>query len=323
MKVEEQRKTVPGETSTVAVLCLNPAVDMTYEIDRLIANEKVHAKSSRFDPGGNGINVGRALKRLKLPAATFCVVAGEIGRLLQRMLVTGLDDPRYIEVAGETRINGTVLERQPEAQYEVSGIGPEILTDQLAALTDRFVDAVGTGWALLTGSLQPSIPIGIYGDIARRVRARGGRVIVDAHDEMLRQAIQAEPFLIKPNRFELENLLGRTLPGLDAVAEEARAIQAAGVDNVCVSLGEEGALLVNGSGAYHGRPPRVAANSTVGAGDSMVAGLTAALVRGESPEVALRDAIACSVGTVMQPGTQLFAVEDLERLRERVTVRRL
>lgn len=321
--MEKQPRELHGARATVAVLCLNPAVDMTYEIDRLIANEKVHAKTSRYDPGGNGINVGRAFRRLHLPAVTFCVVAGEIGQLLRRMLATELDDPRYIEVPGETRINGTVLERRPDAQYEVSGIGPAVPSDQLAALTGQFVERVGSGWALLTGSLQPSIPIDLYADIAGRVRAQGGRAVVDAHDEMLRLAIRAKPFLIKPNRFELENLLGKKLPSLKAVAEEARAIQSKGVENVCVSLGEEGALLVSGSGAYHARPPQVVVNSSVGAGDSMVAGLTAALVRGEASEDALRDAVACSVGTVMQPGTALFVEDELERLRERVVVRRL
>jgi len=307
----------------VGVLCLNPAVDMTYEIDRLIADQKVHATSARYDPGGNGINVGRALKRLDMPAATFCLVAGQIGRFLRGLLVDALDDPRYLEVAGETRINGAVLERGASAQYEVSGIGPAVGKPVLAQLADRFTNYVGGGWAVLTGSLQPSIPETVYRDIAEQVAARGGRVIVDAHDRLLEEALKAKPYLIKPNRFELATLLGRPLPDLATVAREAAALHSQGVANVCVSLGPEGAILVNAQGAFHAVPPGVEVNSSVGAGDSMVAGLTAALVRGLPPEQALLDAVACSVGTVLQPGTELFDPAGLDRLRKRVVVRRL
>ncbi len=308
---------------SVGVLSLNPAVDMTYEIDRLIADEKVHAASARYDPGGNGINVGRALKRLGVPAATFCLLAGQIGRFLRGLLSDALDNPRYFEVAGETRINGAVLERGSGSQYEVSGIGPAVGEQDLAALADSFTDHVDGGWAVLTGSLQPSIPETVYRDIAVRVAAQGGRVIVDAHDRLLEEALKAKPYLIKPNRFELATLLGRSLPDLPAVVREAGELHRQGVENVCVSLGPEGAILVNGKGAFHAIPPAVEVNSSVGAGDSMVAGLTAALVRGMPPERALLDAVACSVGTVLQPGTELFDPVDLDRLRKRVVVRRL
>lgn len=310
----------PDSVGPVAVLSLNPAVDMTYEIDRLIANEKVHARSVRYDPGGNGINVGRALKRLNLRATTFCVVAGEIGRFLRGMLADDLDEPRYSEVPGETRINGTVLSRDLDAQYEVSGIGPEIDGSTLERLVEAFVDQVGDGWAILTGSLQPSIADSVYGDITRRIGRRGGRVVVDAHDSLLRKAVSAHPFLIKPNRFELEQLLGLPLPGLDDVVKQARELQRSGIEYVCVSLGAEGAVLAGPEDVLYARPPEVIVNSSVGAGDSMVAGLTAALVRGSPLRQALGEAVACSVGTVLQPGTELFSTTDLDWLGQQVQV---
>ncbi|MCR8913328.1 1-phosphofructokinase family hexose kinase [Marinobacter panjinensis] len=212
----------------VAVLSLNPAVDITYEIPQLVADQKVHALASRYDPGGNGINVGRALKRLDAQACTFCVVAGEIGRFLRHQLDAQLDQVSYLEVKGETRINGTILENLTGAQFEVSGVGPEVSTRQWEDLLDRFVTHCSNGLGIITGSLQPDLPRDLYAQAVRRLRAAGGQAVVDSHDELLRNAIDAQPFLIKPNRFELENLTGQPLRNLQDIVREARHLQERG-----------------------------------------------------------------------------------------------
>lgn len=304
----------------VAVLSLNPAVDITYEIPRLIADQKVHASDSRYDPGGNGINVGRGLKRLGVQACTFCVVAGEIGRFLRHQLDAQLDQVSYLEVEGETRINGTILESVTGAQFEVSGLGPTVSTEEWQHLLDRFVTHCGDGLGVITGSLQRSLPTDLYAEAVRRVRAAGGRAVVDSHDDLLRNAIDAQPFLIKPNRFELETLVGRSLKTEQDIVREARRLQERGVTWVCVSLGADGALLVTESAVLKGEAPSVTVASTVGAGDSMVAGMTGLLAQGASAEEALREGIACSAATVMQPGTELFHKETVDRLRSEVTI---
>ncbi|WP_297794900.1 1-phosphofructokinase family hexose kinase [uncultured Marinobacter sp.] len=307
----------------VAVLSLNPAVDITYEIPQLIADQKVRALKSRYDPGGNGINVGRGLKRLGVQACTFCVIAGEIGRFLRHQLDAQLDQVSYLTVDGETRINGTILESVTGAQFEVSGVGPTVSTTQWEQLLDRFVIHCGDGLGIITGSLQQSLPTDLYAEAVRRVRAAGGRAMVDSHDELLRNAIDAQPFLIKPNRFELENLVGQSLNEHQDIVREARRLHELGVTWVCVSLGAEGALLVTSSSVLKGEALRVPVASSVGAGDSMLAGMAALLAQGASPEDVLREGIACSAATVMKPGTELFDKEMVDRLRGEVKVTRL
>ncbi|MGF2734505.1 1-phosphofructokinase family hexose kinase [Marinobacter sp. DUT-1] len=304
----------------VSVLSLNPAVDITYQIPQLIADQKVHASDSRYDPGGNGINVGRGLKRLGVQACTFCVVAGEIGRFLRHQLDAQLDQASYLEVEGETRVNGTILESVTGAQFEVSGVGPAVSTAQWQHLLDRFVTHGGKGLGVITGSLQRSLPQDLYAEAVRRVQAAGGRAVVDSHDNLLRHAIGARPFLIKPNRFELETLVGRRLENQQEIVREARQLQTLGVSWVCVSLGAEGALLVTPSKVLKGEAPQVPVISTVGAGDSMVAGMTGVLAQGASDQDALREGIACSAATVMQPGTELFDKKTVDRLRGEVRV---
>lgn len=307
----------------VSILSLNPSVDMTYEISELLEDQKAHALSTRFDPGGNGINVGRALKRLDTLAHNYCVVAGEIGQLLKHLLAHQLDVVQFEEAVGETRINGTALERDPGVQYEISGIGPPVPEAQLRALPDLFVERSRLGLGVLTGSLQKGLSMHLYAELVEQIHAGGGRAVVDAHDEVLRYTIEAGPFLIKPNRHELETLLGRELATIEAVATQARKLQRRGVGYVCVSLGAEGALLTGPDNSHYATAPRVPVDSTVGSGDSLVAGMVAAFAHQTSPEEALRQGVACGAGTVQQPGTELFDSTWITDLVAKTSIRQL
>lgn len=312
---------VHDDAATVAILTLNPAVDITYTVPKLLADQKAHAVATRFDPGGNGINVGRGLHRLAVPADSFCVTAGETGHLLERLLIRHLDTVHYERVDGETRINCTILEQETGVQYEVSGIGPSIPPPQLECLLDTFIGRSCHGFAVLTGSIPPDIPIDIYADLVQRIRNAGGLPVIDSHHDALRLAITARPFLIKPNLHELETLVGCKLAGLEKIAEQARRLQQQGIDYVCVSLGRDGALLTGPKNSLYAQALRVKVQSTVGAGDSMVAGLLAAFVRGLSLADTLRLAVACSSGTVEQPGTELFAADAIAEATGKIVIK--
>jgi len=304
----------------VAVLALNPSVDVSYEIPRLLADQKAHATHTRYDPGGNGINVARALKELGLCAHTFGLIAGESGEFLLRLVRQRLGDDHFFRIHGETRINSTVLQNNPRRQYEVSAPGPTVPAEVLEQVCEDFLSACGDGYGILTGSVQPGVPVTIYADLTRRIRAQGGHPVVDSHDELLRQAIAVRPFLIKPNRFELEMLIGRRLPTLTDVAHEARHLQESGIDKVCVSLGAEGALLADDHGCFYSKSPALPVRSTVGSGDSMLAGLLGAFAKNKGTEDALRLAIACGSGTAMHPGTELFSINEVQQWTTQITV---
>ncbi len=304
----------------IATLTLNPAVDVSYEVPRLVPDQKSHATATRTDPGGNGINVGRALRVLGVPASNFCIMAGNAGTLLEKLLEDQLDHVDCERVEGETRINATILEAASEAQYEVTGIGPFVPSEVLSRVLGRFLGRVEGGFGVLSGSVPPGVPTDIYGEMVRRVREIGGRAVVDAHGILLRQSLVQRPFLIKPNQYELSLLLEKEVPRIEDVAEEARLLARQGIDYVCVSLGAEGALLAGPEGTLMAKPPPVVVKCTVGAGDSMVAGLIAAFSRGERPEDALRLAVACGSGTAAQPGTAIFTASQLKELFDRTEV---
>lgn len=314
-----EKQTLPP----IATLTLNPCLDVSYEFESLVPDQKVRADHTRFDPGGNGVNVGRALKELGLPATNCCLLAGEIGILVERLLGYHLDNLRATRIDGETRINCAILEKNPRVQYELDDIGPQVEPEALQEVANNLLDAVQGGLGVLTGSLPAGVPEQIYGDLVERLRQHGARAVVDSKGPVLRQALAHRPFLIKPNRYELEMLCGHPLPTLEAVAQEGRRLQREGVTYVCVSLGGEGAILVGPENTYHAPAPQVQVRSTVGAGDALLGGLVAAFARSQDPADALRLGICCGSGTAEKPGTGLFARQDIERLADRVEVQRL
>jgi len=307
----------------IATLTLNPCLDVSYEFSSLIADQKVHADHNQFDPGGNGINVGRALKTLEQPATNCCFLAGDIGHLIQRLLEPQIDHLQAAQIEGETRINCVLLEKNPSAQFEVNGIGPKVTPEDLARITESVLDAAEGGFAVLTGSLPPGTPETIYGDLVEQLHKRGARAVVDTQGDKLKHALAHKPFLIKPNKYELELHYGRTLPALEDVLQEARRIQQSGVTYVCVSLGGDGAILVGPENSYRANSPKVSVRSTVGAGDSLVGGLVAAFAQGRNAKEALRLAVCCGSGTSGKPGTQLFTREDVLQLEEQIEIRLL
>jgi 6-phosphofructokinase 2 len=303
----------------VAVLALNPSVDISYEIQQLLVDRKVRADSTRYFPGGNGINVARSLAELGAPFACCSVVGGESGDLFLRLLGDSLgQNHRIFRVDGETRVNATLLQKLPRGQYEVDSAGPEIPPAVLDELTDCFLSGCGTGYGVLTGSLPPGVPDDYVGRLAQRIRDQGGRAAVDAYGPVLSAALEAQPHLVRLNRYVLEMTVKRRLESIEAVAGSARDLQRNGISCVCISLGADGAILVNDDNSLHCSAPRIHVQSTVGCGDALLAGLLTAACRGEDAGAMLRLGVLCGSATATKPGTELFRTEDLDGLASRL-----
>ena len=306
MSIEENIK-------PVAVLALNPAVDITYVIPQLMADQKVRASQTYYHPGGNGINVARALTELQIPVRCCSVIGGQGGELFLRLLGDALGEGhRYIEVDGETRINATLLQKQPPSQYEVDSGGPDISAPMLQQITDCFLENCAGNFAVLTGSTPPGVPEDTYADLIERISDLQGKVVLDAHGNVLKLALESKPFLLRTNRYVLEMLIRQKLDSVQAVAKAARAIQRKGIQFVCVSLGTEGAVLLDAQNSYHSTAPRVRVHSTVGSGDAMLAGMVAACLRQQDAQQMLRFGVICGSATASHPGTGLFSRHEVE-----------
>lgn len=310
--------------NSVAVLALNPSVDISYEIPQLLEYQKVRAEQTWYHPGGNGINVARALTELQVPVHCCSVIAGESGDLLLRLLGDTLGSYHTsFRVPGETRLNTTVLQHRPPGQYEITSVGPEIPPETLADITECFRGMAGNGIAVLTGLRPPGVPESIYGDLTNTIKDQGGRVVIDTYGKVLEQAIQAQPWMVRLNRYILEMTIKRRLESAELVAEAARKLQQRGMDYLSVTLGDEGAILLDRDNSYHCAAPKVHKQSTVGCGDAMVSGLIAASLNGGDTQSMLRFGVICGSATASHPGTELFFRHEVEAGFEGLEVTRL
>ncbi len=300
----------------ILTVTLNPALDQTSTVGSLQPDKKLRCDRPVFEPGGGGINVARAIVRLGGEAAPLYFSGGHSGKRLTALLekegITGIP----VEIAADTRENLNITDRSSGRQYRFIMPGPEITEtetgDLLKALQAALKDAE---YLVISGSMPAGISPGIFREFAGIAARENARMIVDTSGDALRNALQAGVYLAKPNLGELAALAGREqLMEDDAVSAAREVIREHGCHAMVVSMGGSGALLVTLETAKKIPAPVVKRLSTVGAGDSMVAGIVLALQRGMDLPEAVRFGIACGTAATMNPGTALCRKEDAEML---------
>lgn len=312
----------------IVTLTANPSLDRTVALPGPLQRGRVQRATSVIrEPAGKGVNVARVVL-----AAGRSAVAVLPGSPHDPMLVAlrELDVPhRTVPMPGQVRVNLTLSEPDGTTT-KVNDPGPHLPDHVLSALGDLLVEqAAGARWVVLSGSLPPGTPSTWYAHLVARLRSTGARVAVDTSGApllaTLDPAVAHLPQLVKPNAEELAELAGT--PGADLEHDVEAAIAAAtrlvarGVGAVLATLGAAGALLVTAEGAWRAAPPRIRPRSTVGAGDSALAGYLLAELTGAAPAERLRSAAAHGAAAVSLPGSALPAPADL-RLSD-VTVRSL
>lgn len=301
-------------TSTIVTVTPNPSVDRALEVATLERGEVQRATRTRTDAGGKGVNVARALTAQHLPALAVLPSGGPDGALLTALLA-GAGVPHHaVAVGAETRSNITLTEPDGTTT-KVNAPGAPLGADDVEALLAATAEAVTTSraaWLVGCGSLPTGAPTDFHARLVEVGHAAGVPVAVDATGTALLAAVDAGADLIKPNREELEEVLGRPLPDLAAVVDGARELRHRGVGTVVVSLGGDGAVLVDDSPPTLAVPPAVQARSTVGAGDTLLAGYLGSLVAGHSPAAALAVAVAWGAAAAALPGTQVPRPTDIQ-----------
>lgn len=316
------RSLAPHERRVEAMIytvTLNPALDKTAIIEGLTPNAVNRISSLRVDPGGKGLNVSKVIKELGGESVAYALLAGDTGRVVERMLGNLGIDCRVLRVEGETRTNLKVIDTALGQNTDINEPGPELTDEQLDGMLAELVMEVREGdLVVLSGSLPRGASVGTYRRWVGALKSVGARVFLDADGERLRQGIKAAPDLVKPNELELGGMLGRVLDTDEKVVAAARELIGAGLDRVMVSMGSAGALYVTREASVKAHPVRVEVGSTVGAGDSVVAALAFADERGLGLEEALRLAMATGAANVMQTGTQAAPRELVDSLVGRV-----
>lgn len=305
----------------IVTLTLNPSLDRTLGLESLRLGEVLRAASARIDPGGKGVNVTRVLRAFDVDSHAVIPCAGPDGEELVRLLQKAGVPVTEVPVAGWTRSNITLVEADGRAT-KVNAPGGALTAAEVALLAETVADRcvsqgvsqgtedVGASWAVLSGSLPPGVPDDVYANLTSLFAERGVRVAVDTSGAALLAAVDAGPDLIKPNRQELAAAVGTPLNSLDDVVAAAEKLRSRGVKAVVASLGSDGAVLVDSSGAVFGTAEAIDPVSTVGAGDALLAGFLAAGGRGEK---ALIEGMAWARAAVGLPGSQMPGPGDVSR----------
>lgn len=302
--------------NTIVTFTPNPAIDASTVVDRVIAERKLRCRSPRFDPGGGGINVARVIHRLGGDATAVFFSGGPAGKLLQRLLERDGVANRTVDCEQWTRENVTVVEESTGRQFRFCMPGPEVTAEEWrAALTVLRQWEPAPAFVVASGSLPPGLPPDALAQVARIVKERGSKLVLDTSGAALIGGISAGVYLVKPNLRELSELAGAGIADEDDVKAAATSIIDRGWSEVVVvSLGARGALVVTANECDRIIAPIVPVLSRVGAGDSTVGGIVLALVRGCSLDEAVRFGVAAGAAAVMQPGTELCHRADVERL---------
>ncbi len=284
----------------IYTVTFNPAIDYVVHIDEMAMGKVNRAKEENFYFGGKGINVSLILKELGIPSKALGFVAGFTGAAIENGLAQKGMETDFIHLnKGFSRINVKIASGE---ETELNGQGPAI---DDAALTEFFsrLDLLSEGdMIVLAGSIPAGMPADIYEKILKRLSGKRINAVVDAAQDLLRNVLKYQPFLIKPNHHELGGLFGVTLTDNDEIAEYAWKLKDMGARNVLVSMAGNGALLLDENGELHTCDAcKGTVKNSVGAGDSMVAGFIAGLGQGDY-QYALKLGTAAGSATAFSDG---------------------
>ena len=303
----------------ITTVCMNPSFDKTASVNQLVAGDVNRLHSVRVDVGGKGINVAIVLKRLGIDVRCIGCLGEDNSESFLRMIKKDELCFDYLTVPGEIRTNLKLMDESQKVITEFNEPGVALDEEQLRAfmylLSSKSNDSE---YVVLSGRLPAGCSENTYQRCMQAVADK--KVVLDCAGESLLHGIKEKPYLIKPNLPEMEALMKKELRTLRSLRDAALILIEYGAQNVVVSMGKYGAMLINDQTTLFAPALMVEARSTVGAGDSMVGGILAGLSCGASIQDAFRHGVAAGAASVMTDGTQLLYKQDFDRLLSKVTV---
>ena len=298
----------------IVTLTVNPALDKSAKVDGLIPEQKLSCHSIDLKAGGGGINVSRVLHRLGLPSQCMFTSGGDNGKRLETLLRNEHISTLPIAVATSTRENLSVVDTNTNQQYRFGMPGGILSDSELQDITNVLIKKVqNRDIVVLSGSLNPKMPVDFYAQLIKQLKHKTVKVVVDTSESALKEAIQHPLCLIKPNQRELALLAGKDfLTNKEQEEVAMHLVKDRQIEFVAVSMGAKGAFIASNNGIEYQRSPSIPVRSTVGAGDSMVAGLIYGMQQGFSSKEMLKYGVACGSATTMSEGTNLASVEAIQ-----------
>jgi 1-phosphofructokinase len=304
----------------VLTITLNPAIDQSVRIDDFEIDQVNRISKLQNDPGGKGINVAAylAASNLKVGASGFL---GEDNPSLFKSIFEKLNiKDSFVYISGATRTNVKVIDEKNKTVTDINQAGFTISKDDLEKLENELFSEKKAKWYLFSGSLPKGLGVDIYKRWIEKAHSLGIKVALDASGEALLSALDANPELVKPNQHELSEILNKELNSMDELIFESTNLINKGVKKVCISMGKDGALLLDKENSLHALPGKVNVKTTVGAGDAMISGLIYSDIKNLSLEQSLKISTAYSMSAVETVGPYLPSKDKLQQYQDDIKI---
>ncbi len=305
----------------IVTVTLNPAIDRTLHLPTFTLGQVNRVESERTDPGGKGINVAKVIKALQHPVLVTGFLGADNASVFKNYFKKEDIHNHFVETAGENRVNIKIVDTTNDVVSELNFLGITPTTLDLDELITTLRQLATTHkWFVLSGSLPPTVPTDIYAKLITMLHEYDCNVILDTSGPALAAGIAARPFAVKPNLPELSQLMNAPLESDEEILGAIKHLLSQGIQKVAISLGEKGSLVADSTQILRAKAPTVPVRSTVGAGDSFVAGFSVGQARNLSLADSVRLASASAGAAVSLPGTQAASLEQVNELIDKVQI---
>lgn len=307
----------------ILTITLNPSIDRRYLVDGFEKGKIFRAKEVQYTPGGKGLNVTKVIKSFDEPVMAIGFLGGKGGEYIEDELDSRNIKHDFIAIDGETRSCLSILS-DDGSQTEILENGPYVSENENLAFYELYKNKIKNCEVIsASGSLPKGLAANTYRELIKIAKKQGKKFILDTSGEALKLGIEAAPFLIKPNKEELENIMGFTITNENDVIQAAKNLLNKNVEIIVISLGSEGAMAFFENYAYKVKVPNIKTVNPVGSGDSMVAGFAVSILREYDFETVLRIAAACGTANAMEAETGKISMNNVKKLMNEIKVEKM
>lgn len=308
----------------ITAITLNAAIDQIYEVATLEVGGVNRISTITKDAGGKGMNVAKVLQASGATVDVGGFAGGTSGEKIRQLLNARALPNEMISIANENRVCLTILDGSDGRGTELLESGPVISGDEWSDML-KWLDTKSktTKWFALSGSLPKGVPTDAYKQMINILHSNGAKAVLDSSGNALKLGIEAKPFAIKPNEQEIAAILGKNGLSETDLIEAGKQFVTAGIEHVCFSLGGDGALILNESGAYKITAPKIEVVNTVGSGDSFVGGLLYGFATGEDIETTYKRAVASGTSNAMYKDIGYIEIDAVEAFMKEISIDRV
>jgi len=305
----------------IYAITLSPILNRTIDVEEIVYDDCNEIVEGRSRPEGRGIDVSRVIKEMGGQSIALGFIGGYSGLELEGRLINEGIVCDFIRINDEIRTKTIVYQRKKNLQTLLCTARPEVNPFEIAAFYNKIKEIPTDSYVVLGGAIPRGISDNFFAQVTTTLREKGVKVILDTDEELLKRGVNAGPHLIKPNIHEFGRLIGKNIADFEEVFDEAKPYLGL-VEYIVVSAGPRGVAGVSKEGNYLVVPPKVKVRSSIGAGDSLVAGIVFVLSNGGSFEEALALGVACGTASTLNSGGGLCVKEDVEIIKKDVIIKK-